>query len=111
VLRFGCLNRRHGLSFGVAVAWSQLAFLSLYLTLRPRHRELSIANRAEFLGMRRRSTYAVSGKMGGRLAFLSYWGTISAAGERPAHGSHKPCLVPLNPESPTPELVRWCRIH
>ena len=27
-------------------------------------------------------------------------------GEGPAHGAHKPCLVSLNPEGPTPEFVQ-----
>src|SRR5215470_15256945 len=36
-----------------------LPFVCLYLTQRRCHRELSIANLAEFLGMRRRSTYGL----------------------------------------------------
>src|SRR6516165_4084323 len=51
------------------------------------------------------SAHFGSGKIGERPAFLSRCGTISAGRrEAPAHGAHKPGLVSLNPEGPTPEL-------
>ena len=83
--------------------------VDLYLMQRGYHRELSNANRTELLGMKRRSTYAGSGKIDGRLASLSYWSTISA-GRRGA-AWRTSCLVPLNPESPTADFVSFCSIH
>src|SRR5215469_15939072 len=67
VMVFPSVSRLRGLN---------LPFVSLYLTQRGCHRELSVLNRAELLRTRRRSTYAGSGKINGRLAFLSCWSTI-----------------------------------
>ena len=58
------------------------------------------------------SAHFGSGKIGERLAFLSYWGTISAGQrERPAaHGARKAWLVELIWSSNVGG-AQWCRIR
>jgi hypothetical protein len=106
----GVYSRRLSLSSGRFAMIDNGLFVGLYLTQRRCHRELSIANRAELLGMEKASHVCRISEIDGRLAFLSRWGTISAGQRGAAHGARKPCLVALDPESPIPEFVRWCRI-